>query len=62
MKPQGPFDGEALEFNSFWINENYSARQKRIQPFWEMANDIWPKVAFEQVDARQRMAYFFNDE
>jgi len=61
LKPQGPFEGEALEFNSFWIKKIQTERQKRIQSLWEMANEIWPKVDFNQIDTLQRKAYLFNE-
>jgi hypothetical protein len=61
LESQGPFDGEALEFNTFWSRKSGSAEEKRIIGLWEAANGLPPAADFETVDAVQRKAFYFND-
>jgi hypothetical protein len=60
LQSQGPFEGEALEFNSFWSREPQHDADLRILDLWEAANGIRKKNDFAVLDAIQRKAYRFN--
>jgi hypothetical protein len=60
LKPQGPFEGEALEFNSFWCRLPKTPAERLMTELWETANDIWPGINFEQIDEHERRKYTFN--
>lgn len=41
LQPQGPFEGQAIEYNSFWVRQNLSDSQRRICRLWEAIHSIW---------------------
>jgi FkbM family methyltransferase len=61
LKPQGPFEGEALEFNALWSRRPATARGFQIVKLWEMATGVWVSQSFESIDAHQRRFYHFNE-
>ena len=60
LRPQGPFEGEAVEFNTYWARKPRNERENRIIRLWEAANELWSGGDFETIDAQQRAAFFFN--
>jgi len=60
LKPQGPFEGEALEFNCFWSRTPKSAIEESMIKLWEKVTGIWPGIYFRQIDAHQQLKYRFN--
>lgn len=60
LRPQGPFEGEALEFNSYWCREPKTDAERLMIKVWETATNIWPGIYFKDVDAHQRRKYKFN--
>jgi FkbM family methyltransferase len=49
LKPQGPFEGQAIEFNAYWSRDlrSLSASQKLIHELWQEINSVWPGDYFE---------------
>lgn len=60
LKPQGLFEGEALEFNAFWSRKPTDEREMKILQLWEMANEVWTAGDFTAIDAHQRADHRFN--
>ena len=60
LKPQGPFEGEALEFNCFWSRTPKSTVEESMIKLWEKVTGIWPGIYFRQIDAHQQLKYQFN--
>ncbi len=61
LRPQGPFEDEAVEFNTFWARKPRNERENRIIRLWEAATEVWSADDFGKVDAQQRAAFFFNE-
>lgn len=61
MKPQGPFEGEAIEFNAFWSRRPENEVQRLTIELWKTANSVWEGSRFSSADPKQRAAYHFND-
>lgn len=63
LKPQGPFEGEAFEFNSFWSRSpaRLTPRQRRIGALWHLIHDVWPGEFHGDVAARVRHFVQFTD-
>jgi FkbM family methyltransferase len=49
LKPQGPFEGQAIEFNAYWSRDLQllSPSQKLIHELWQHINGVWPGDYFE---------------
>lgn len=61
MKPQGPFEGEAIEFNSYWSKRPNTDWEKYVVDIWITLNGIWPGLYFTaRSDQRERMKMSFN--
>ncbi len=61
LKPQGVFEGEALEFNSFWARLPQTPIEERIIEFWALQNQIWTAPSFEKIDTEERSKYHFHE-
>jgi FkbM family methyltransferase len=64
LKPQGPFEGAAIEFNSYWSRSPkvMSPRQARIDALWRAVHGIWPGEFFADADRNARAATRFTDQ
>jgi len=60
LEAQGPFEGEAVEFNSFWARRPSNARERQIIALWEGVNEVPGAVDFKSLDEHQRHVYHFN--
>jgi FkbM family methyltransferase len=63
LSPQGPFEHEALELNSFWSRPPTKAdpREACLIRIWEAASEIWPGMRFTpEMDATARAKHRFN--
>lgn len=59
LKPQGPFEGEAVEFNSFWSRREFSPEKLPIVKFWMTAHDLWSGEFFAQANRSAQSAVKF---
>lgn len=64
LQPQGPFEGVAVEFNSFWSRPvaKMSARQARIGRLWQATHNVWKGDYFERANQGARSAVRFTDQ
>lgn len=60
LKPQGPFEGVAMEYNSYWTRRDLTGAKQRIVTFWESIHDVWPGQYFVDVDVMARRHVRFN--
>jgi hypothetical protein len=59
LQPQGPFEGEAMEFNSFWSRKTLTPVQVPIEKFWRAVHNVWDGEYFaDSKDAAPRGVRF----
>ncbi|WP_136465405.1 FkbM family methyltransferase [Flagellimonas onchidii] len=49
LKPTGVFEGEALEFDAFWIRKTDDPQEIALIEIWKVANDIWTGMYFNDL-------------
>jgi FkbM family methyltransferase len=63
FKPQGPFEGAAIEFNSFWSRApaSFTARQRTTDDLWRAVHGVWAGEYFAQAADGARAWVRFTD-
>jgi FkbM family methyltransferase len=60
LQPQGVFEGQSIEFNSYWSSLCQTPRQGAIERFWRRAHGVWPGEYFADIDGTSRRVVRFN--
>jgi FkbM family methyltransferase len=60
LKPQGPFEGQAIEYNSYWSRARLTETQGRIVALWEAIHDVWPGQHYNTINELARRHARFN--